>query len=105
MATSQNATRSGESANLMTLTDEVVLLSIAATDLADTDLVGVRNAIGTLVNSSVNRSVLVLGHNTASTGLYVTTDVNGDGQVMAGEIRLLGIFNNRMPGNGDVIYG
>jgi hypothetical protein len=35
----------------------------------------------------------VVANKGASTGAYLVTDTNGDGQIAATEIRLLGVFN------------
>jgi hypothetical protein len=74
--------------------DEVVRLTTAATTLTDTDFANVRTAIGSLTNSAAGASVVVLANNGTNTGAYLVTDTNGDNQVAATEIRLLGVFNN-----------
>lgn len=75
-------------------TDEVVRLTTRAGSLADADLASVRAAIGTLQNSSAGADALVLANNGTDTGLYLVIDANGDGQVGASEINLLGVFSN-----------
>jgi Ca2+-binding RTX toxin-like protein len=86
--------------------DEVAIISTAASSLNDTDLAGVRTAIGSLTNSSAGASVLVLANNGSNTGAYVVTDANGDGTVASTEIRLLGVFNGTTSiGTSNIAFG
>jgi hypothetical protein len=83
--------------------DEVDRLSAAVTL---TTFTTVATAIGTLLNSSSGASVVVLANDGSNSGLYLVTDADGDGAVLASEIRLLGVFSGlAVFGPGDVFYG
>jgi hypothetical protein len=82
-----------DSGQINLATDEMVQLATPAATLADDGFAGVRAAIGTLSNATSGADVLVLANNATSAGLYLVIDANGDGQVAATEIRLLGVFN------------
>jgi hypothetical protein len=102
--TVQGATRATGTIDVST--DEAAVLSTVATSLNDTKLAAVRTAIGTLTNTSRRASLLVLANDGTDSGAYLVRDSNGDGQVGASEIRLLGIFKGTTSiGLGDIVYG
>jgi hypothetical protein len=71
-----------------------VRLTTEVSSLDDTGLASVRSAIGALQNSTADGDVLVLANNSTNSGMYLVIDSDGDGQIAAGEIRLLGIFRS-----------
>ena len=92
--------------NGVSMTNELVSLSSAISgSLTDANLVNFRNALGTLTNSSAGASTLVLANNGTSSGLYQVVDTNGDGQVAASEVRLLGVYNSTVLSLSDINLG
>lgn len=86
--------------------DEVVALTATATSLTDTDLASVRAAIGTVTNGSArNATIVLVGDGAGNSGAYAVSDRNGDGQIGASEIRLLGVFSGSNLTATDLLYG
>lgn len=88
-------------------TDEVVKLTTAAASLTDTDLASVRAAVGSVANGSArNATIVLVGDGAGNSGAYAVSDRNGDGQIAASEIRLLGLFNGTTSLSAtDLVYG
>jgi Ca2+-binding RTX toxin-like protein len=83
----------------------VSLTSVVSGSLTDASLASFRSALGTLTNSSAGASTLVLANNGTSSGLYQVVDTNGDGQVAATEVRLLGVYNGTVLSLSDINLG
>jgi len=71
-------------------TDELVVLNGTVSSLADTDLGGIRSAVGTVTGSPA-ASFLLIGRDDTSSGLYLVS--GGGGTVAAADIRLLATFS------------
>jgi Ca2+-binding RTX toxin-like protein len=92
--------------NGVSMTNELVSLSSAVSgSLTDASLANFRTALGTLTNSSAGASTLVLANNGTSSALYQVVDTDGNGQVAATEVRLLGVYNSTVLSLSDINLG
>jgi len=98
----ESANRAGGTVDLRT--DELVRLATPVASLNDEGFAALRTALGSVATSGTAASALILANDGTNSGLYLISD-NGDGQIAAGEVRMLSRFDYSMLSVGDFRLG